>query len=244
MLSAHTNQWLQGVRSLSRPDQLNLAQRVHRNTVWRGWLDALMALYPSVQHQLGQVRFDHLCRLYLDAHPPQQPVLLDMGADFAEFLRDSTPIDSLADQLAVADWAWMRAHVAPDAQVLDANAFSALWTQAHAHLCLHPSVQVLTDLPPTVIQTWLADRFPTVEPEAKASALLVHRVDDSVQAQALNAANLAFLLAASDGDGVQSALCRALEADPHLNLASWGTWLWDSQILCACPSTHQPGDSP
>lgn len=238
MFEQAQTEWLQGLRNLRPPQAPSLTQRIHCNTVWRGWLDALAAQYPSVVRHLGDESFEGLARFYLSHHAPTQPVLLDMGHDFPKFLAHVQNIDTSLVNAARADRAWGLAHVAADAEPMNAQAFSALWSAPETSLQLHPSAQLLSDLPGQDIHAWLSLRFPTCPAEMPTCGLLVLRVDDVVQAHALHAASLAFLTQASHEQSVASALHAALDVNPHLDLPAWGAWLWDTQVLC--PTLNSP----
>ena len=60
--------------------------RVHRNTVIKGLVDAVLANYPTVGVLMGIEWFTDAARAYALQHPPRHAALNDYGDRFPEFL--------------------------------------------------------------------------------------------------------------------------------------------------------------
>jgi hypothetical protein len=58
---------------------------VYRNTVMKGCIDALAANYPAVLRLVGSEWFRAAAALFVQAHPPQRPMLVDYGGTSRSF---------------------------------------------------------------------------------------------------------------------------------------------------------------
>lgn len=207
---------------------LSPALQVHRNTVWLSWLAAMRAQFPSVC-ALDEFAFDRAARDFLCVHPPRHAVLLDMGEGFAPWL-DALEAPIAAD-LARLDWAWSRAHAAADAQALSAAELVTCWSHAQRRLRLHPSIQLLEVKRPEALARWLAQRFGLDPHPAQPTRVVIHRVDDHVQASCPEAAHWAFLKAAGDRASVEQAIGLAAAAQAEVDWAPWGQCILERQWL-------------
>lgn len=110
---------------------------VYRNTVMKGCIDALQANYPAITRLVGEEWFRAAAAVFARADPPRHPMLADYGAGFADFLAGFEPAAELPYLPAVArlDRFWSEAHIASDAEPLEAGALARLGPEqlAHAH---------------------------------------------------------------------------------------------------------------
>lgn len=201
---------------------------VYRNTVARGCIDALAALYPTVAGAVGEAWFTAAAGRYAREHPPVKPSLLDYGEGFAGWLADFPPaaaLPYLAD-LARLDRMWTEAHVAADAVPLDAAAFAALGATDYGRLraTLHPSARIawFGDGAPSL---WRALRDPTrgdgeLELGEAAEGVLVVRPALEVESRVLGVAGFVLLAACRDGKALGEAAAAALAVEPETDLAA------------------------
>jgi len=93
-----------------------LAVTIHRNTVMKGWLDALRANYPTIAQLVGDEWFDACALEYARAHPARSPVLALYGEEFPAFLATFAPAAELPylPDVARIDRLWVEAHTAAD----------------------------------------------------------------------------------------------------------------------------------
>lgn len=89
---------------------------VYRNTVMKGWIDALQANYPTVARLVGDEWFRAAALRFVRAQPPRVPMLMEYGEDFPAFLESFAPAAELPYLPAVArlDRLWTECHLAPD----------------------------------------------------------------------------------------------------------------------------------
>lgn len=117
--AAETPAGLVGPDGKTAPKRFN----VYRNNVIVSLSDALEQSFPAVGNLLGADYFKALARAFVAEHPPQTPVLMWYGADFAGFIERFPPLQAypyLAD-VARAEWAWLEAYHAEDTAPLDPN---------------------------------------------------------------------------------------------------------------------------
>lgn len=202
--------WLsQQLRAAAPLPDVGLAQ-IYRNTVWRGWIDALTAQYPSISGHMGDEWAQAAARLFLQRHPPSSPVMLDVGEAYPDFLRVFEHAAPWLGDVAQADWLWSRAHIAADAHALE----QATWLHAidnpHTSIMqLHPSCYwYWSDCTP-VAELWRISDTPR---SWRGQGIVFTRPHGEVLSAALTAQEWAFLHAASNGQCLSQAVEAALLA--------------------------------
>jgi hypothetical protein len=127
------------------------AQRfaVYRNNVLASRVGALADTFPVVQRMVGEVFFRAMAAGYVHAVPPTSPVLVNYGADFAQYIAGFAPASGLpylAD-LARLEWSYVQSFHAADADALPLSALTALLADETqlARVCfrLQPSLYLL-----------------------------------------------------------------------------------------------------
>ena len=101
---------------------------VYRNNVVVGLVDALATRFPAVQRIVGEEFFRAMAGVFVRAHPPRSPLMMDYGDDLPAFVETFAPaaeLPYLAD-VARLEAARTRAFHAADAAPLTAAAFAAL----------------------------------------------------------------------------------------------------------------------
>src|SRR5687768_2867500 len=68
---------------------------VYRNTVMKGCIDALQANYPAVARLVGEEWFRAAATIYVRETLPAEPMMLNYGAMFADFLTHFGPAADL-----------------------------------------------------------------------------------------------------------------------------------------------------
>src|SRR5690606_1009714 len=148
------------------PDDRTLgAMAVYRNTAIKGRIDALEANYPTVSQMVGSQWFRAAAREFVEEQPGDDPVLVDYGAGFADWLAGFEPARDMAYLAPVArlDRAWTEAHLARDARPLHARHAAALGLALTGVVArLHPSSSLFW-FDWTAPSLWLAHRYPTAE---------------------------------------------------------------------------------
>lgn len=208
------------------PDDRTLgAIAVYRNTSIKGRIDALEANYPTVSQMVGVEWFRAAAREFVEVQPGDDPVLIDFGVGFADWLASFEPASEMPYLAPVArlDRAWTEAHLAPDAAPLtpvQAAASRLALTATPARL--HPSARLFW-FDWTVASLWLAHRFPDGQPDlswrAEPEGLLVHRPGAQVRARLLSRAEWIFLDACRKGRpfGVAALSARSFRPGPDVS---------------------------
>ncbi len=120
---------------------------VYREQFWWRHVACLAEDFPALVALMGEESFERAAAAYLDAQPPKDFLLRNLGAGLAEFLARAKgwADDPLLADLARVEWAFIDAFDAPDAPPLDPAAVAAIpqdaWPAARVEL--HPSLQRL-----------------------------------------------------------------------------------------------------
>ena len=127
---------------------------VYRNNIAVSLIEALGDGYPVVKQLVGDQFFDAMAQAYASANAPKSAVMLEYGADFADFIAGFEPADGLPflGDVARVEWAWNVAYHAADCEpanisVLQDIAPDRLET---VRFRLHPSLQLITSTWPAV----------------------------------------------------------------------------------------------
>lgn len=201
---------------------------VYRNTTAKARVDALAALYPTVERLVGSDWFRDAALIFAADQPPAAPVMDAFGAGFPDWLEGFPPAAGLSYLPPVArlDAAWSEAHRAADAPVVIASDLTgvapAAVFAARAHL--HPSVRLFW-FDWTAPSIWLANR-PDAEPgqtvvwDEAPEGLMILRPRGEVMTRRLTRAEWAFLDACRRGQSLGQAATAALRVDPATGLPS------------------------
>lgn len=124
------------------PDGKRAVKRfnVYRNNVTVSLINALGDTFPAVRRLVGDEFFAAMARVYVQAEPPNSPLLFRYGAGFARFLETFGPtrdIPYLPD-VARLERAWLDAYHAADSIPLQAPALGAVAPQDLPALRLEP----------------------------------------------------------------------------------------------------------
>lgn len=205
---------------------------VYRNTVMKGWIDALEANFPAVLAIVGDEWFRAAASNYARANPPRLPMMSLYGADFAAFLTRFAPAVDMPylGPVAAIDRAWTEALAAADAPFLAPEALAGIAPAAlgRTRLALHPSAR-LAWFDTTSPSIWLDARG--LEPsgdltfEERGEGILLVRATDGLTAMRLTGGAHAYLRAIAGGAALGEAAADALTAEPALDLAGLTTTL-------------------
>jgi hypothetical protein len=134
---------------------------VYRNNVTVSLIDALAAVYPSVQRITGVDFFRAMARFHIRATPPTSPLLFEYGRDFPAFIERyeyARTMPWLADT-ARLERAWLDAYHAEDAAPLSAETLAAVAPERLADLVFiaHPATRIVRS-PFSVVTIFAANR--------------------------------------------------------------------------------------
>lgn len=226
-LAAWQDAFAASLRGTEHPLAAHPAFAVYRNTVWKGWIDALEANYPAVASLTGSGWARAAAAAFAEVQAPTCPMMSLYGEGFADFLAEFPPAHSLPflPDVARLDRAWTEAHLAPDAAALGIGGLAQLdaGAMARTRCRLHPSARFAW-FETTIPTLWLANRTDFEGGELllddRPEGLLLARPVESVEALVLDAAAFAFLDACRNGATLLDCAIAALAADPKAELGS------------------------
>jgi hypothetical protein len=218
--------------------------RIHRNTVMKAQIDALLANYPTLEVLMGRAWLADAARAFAQQYPPRHSVLADYGDGFSTFLSGLESVREYAWLSGVAelDHAWTRSLLAADAPALDVEQLAMLQPErlASMKLQLHASAtaSVFTH---SALSVWRANRPPAIPPmdlsaDGRDEAAVVVRRAGAVTVLPLTDAGYVFLQLIVAGSRIADAAEGALHAHADADIA--GTWslLLTHGVFAAIPS--------
>lgn len=204
----------------------------HRFALYRGNLSAtvnktLANAYPVIQMLVGEEFFAGLSQAYGHSHPSDSGDLNRFGGHYADFLADFPHVADYPylPDMARLEWALHRAHYAPSADAIAADALAALTPEQveTARLRLHPACQLLAS-DWDVVRLWQAHQldggqdFP--QQLERPSHGLVLRPHWKTQLLPLSPAAHAALGVLADGGAFGPALDAAFDIDDDFDVAA------------------------
>jgi hypothetical protein len=197
---------------------------VYRNTVLKGCVDALAANFPAVLRLVGEEWFRDAAAIFARQNLPQQPMLLDYGAGFVEFLAGFGPAAELPYLASVAqlDRFWSEAHFARDEAPVDAAFIARLAPTQLAQLALRPHASARWAWFPTMpVRTiWQRNRQEQQigdDIDWHGEGVLIVRPRGVVDSVVLDEAGCAFMDACAGGGTVLAAAQAAARVDSDVD---------------------------
>jgi hypothetical protein len=197
---------------------------IYRNNVFASLTACLAARFPVVARLVGAEFFAAMARIFVERYPPSSPALLEYGTEFAKFLCDFEPAQSLP---YLADGAHLEWHVAAayhgaDAQPVSGEALACLSSGAlDAVFDLHPTCGLVQSGYP-IVTIWEAntndDVVRSIDAASGGEAALIVRPFFDVSVVRLNVGAHAFATALAEGHALQAAADAAFAAHPAFDL--------------------------
>lgn len=217
---------------------------VYRNTVLKGCVDALVALYPAVHRLTGDDWFRALALRHVRTHPPRDACLASYGAEWPELLSHVLPPDQWPWLVHVAslDRLWTESLVASDAPSLSAEALATL-AGAGLHWRPHPAARWHWQGQWPVWHLWRAARegWPDANPPHwRGEGVLFTRPGHEVLATSIGPGAAALLGACASGAQLPEAVAAALAAEPGLDLTACLGLLLTQGAFLATPTETTP----
>ncbi|WP_374308542.1 putative DNA-binding domain-containing protein [Dongia sp.] len=198
---------------------------IHRNNVFAGLLACLEARFPVSRRLLGSDSFRHGALSFIEAHPPQSPILMEYGArlpDFFAALDHPRPLACLPD-IARLEWHQHVSLHGAEASPLDATTLGDVAPESMAALvfALHPTAHVLRSHFP-ILSIWRANALEgasiNVAADAPGEDVLIVRPGSTVLLVPLAPGAAAFLHAVGRGASLADASAAATYADERFDL--------------------------
>lgn len=219
---------------------------LYRGNLTATWDKVLSSAYPVIRALLGAEFFAPLARAYGIARPSNNADLNQFGDQFAQFLAgfDHVAQYPYLPDMARLEWALHRAHYAPDAAALTAQALAALAPEQfeHARFGLHPACTLIQS-PWAVLPLWFAHQddsgigFP--DDMAVASCGIVARPLFRPVVTALSDGAHAALAVLDAGGAMGEALDAAFEIDDGFDIAAHLRQWIDLGLLAAHSSPEE-----
>lgn len=223
--------------NLSAPDGTRVERRfaVYRNNVLVGLVEVVAGAFPAVKKLVGDEFFSAMARVYVSTRPPASPVLMDYGADFAEFISSFEPAASvpyLAD-VARIERAWREAYHAAEATPFGPDDFAAIAEDdlPAMTLDLHPSLRtVRSDFPACTIWSMNTghESLVPIDLDQGGEDTLIVRPSAEVGVRRLPPGGSDFLAALAAGQTLDAAATSAMAAVEQFDLAGNIAGLIDS----------------
>lgn len=211
------------------------AYAVYRNTVVKACIDALQANYPAVNRLVGDEWMRAAAAVYARKALPGLPMLLEYGADFADFLAGFEPAAELPYLSGVArlDRCWTEAHVATTEAPMDHVAIAQFAEGNFYRLRLQPHAAArwvwCAEAPAyTIWSRNRSDAQDDTEIEWHGEGALLTRPRDVVTWRGLDRAGCVFLDACAAGGTVAEATQAALDIDRKADLSQLIATLLDA----------------
>ena len=214
---------------------------VYRNNVLCSLVDALASSYPVLSELVGDEFFRAMAQHYVQQAPPRSPLLVEYGADFADFVQTFAPAAGLPYLADVARLELLRvkAYHAADCTPVTAQQLAAVLAEPEhlqtLRVQLQPAVAVLAS-PYAVVSLWAAHQgqldIARVQPLAPEQALILRpQWDVSVQAISLGCAQ--FICSLQQNLTFGAAAAQGFAADADFDLSASLALLIQQQAICA-----------
>ncbi len=198
---------------------------VYRNNVIVGLVDALATRFPAVQRIVGEEFFRAMAGVFVRAHPPRSPLMMDYGEELPDFIDGFAPaaeVPYLAD-VARLEAARTRAFHAADTVPLPPVAFSSLPAADLEGLRLRfcPSVAIVRS-PHPIVTIWAMnadDAEPVPIEDWRGEDALVSRDGFEVAVRRLPPGGAVFLSCLLAGETLADAARTAIDETGAFDLA-------------------------
>lgn len=182
-----------------RPDGTPATKRfdVYRNNVIASLITAMGDAFPVIKKLVGEEFFDAVALHYVKAYPPQSPLIMFYGENFAEFLAGFEPAQQVPylPDMARLEHARRKAYHAADDSAIAPEQFAQIPQDnlANVRLTFHASTEVIASAYP-IFSIW---RFNATNDGDGVSQLpedaLVSRPGNDVEMRLLPPGGAAFI---------------------------------------------------
>jgi len=200
---------------------------VYRNNVVMGLIETLKDAFPAVHRIVGTDFFRAMAAEYVVAKPPLSPILLDYGADFADFVAEFEPSSVLPylPDVARIERAWTEAYHAPEASPLEPEKLMSVESErlGEIRLVLHPSLGIVRSLLPalTIWRMNVGDGMPgPVDLEGGGEDTLIIRPAAEVEVRPMPPGGAEFATELAAGKSVTEAAKVAISHSEEFHLSA------------------------
>lgn len=242
-LSAFQDDFVQALNAAHPAASALTGQRafaIYRNTVMKGWIDALEANFPAVLALVGEQWFRAAASQFARAQHPVSPVMALYGDAFPPFLESFDPATELPylAEVAAIDWQWLGATLAPQSGSLTLADIAGVDREdlASRTVRLNPALRVHWSNT-TAPSIWLDARGIEVNDalnyEAAEECLVICRSTNGMTAGRLSPGGHRLIERLREGATLGWALAEASVAEPEIDLADCLTSLFGRGAIAA-----------
>lgn len=145
--SNETSELLASVCKSADNEELRARLAVYQNNFYASLTGVLQDTFPTIYKLCGNEFFSVLARAYIEAAPPESPLLFAWGESFPDFVRGFPALKDFAymSEVATLEWRRHQAYYAAEKTSLTAEDFAEFNPQqlSTATLALHPSSHIL-----------------------------------------------------------------------------------------------------
>ncbi len=198
--------------------------QIYRNNSFVTLTEALKNIYPAISRLVGENFFNATARKFIVEAPPVTGDLHEFGGDFADFLDQFIPAQTMPYLPSVAhlEWAHHQTYYAANSTLLDITRLKSVPQEKYNFIKfkLHPSHHLLEFSFP-ILEIWQMcqeQNIPknSIDLSLGGQKILVIRPELSVDMLKLTAGEFALLSALSGGEKFAQACVLALTAEPDL----------------------------
>lgn len=197
--------------------------------------------YPVVEKLVGEDFFRMTCRKFTEKHWPKTGNMDDYGNEFAEFLEQFEPAQSIAylPDVARLEWLYHESSIADDMEASDWTAFSKLSPEeiADVSIHLHPTVRLFSSVYP-VMKIWQMNQDGADEneelnlDEEGESYVLIIRTDFKAMLHEIDQSEKILLQSLLDGNPLYEAVELALETNENMNMQAFIEKYLSNGVFC------------
>jgi hypothetical protein len=203
---------------------------IYRESSIGNIITPMQLTYPVVERLVGEDFFRMSCRKFTETHWPKTGNMDDYGSEFAEFLEQFKPAQSIPylPDVARLEWLYHESSIADDMESCDWTEFSTLSADdvADVSIHLHPSVRLFSS-PYPVMKIWQmnqenADQNEELDLDNEGrDSVLILRANFKPSLHNIDSSEIILLQSLLEGNPLFEAVELALEINDDINMQAF-----------------------